>query len=413
MSEATRRPDGRARRGQRDARGRRAHRRRPRARRGGADPGRRGRAGERAARRLRRLRGLAPCGRRPPARPDGRAAARRRASPRTATCSRAARSTAVEDMLALEHDRRADRLDASRGDVGLAAQAGPARRDPEGSRVTARSTHVVADVARRTGRPTCSWSPTRPCSASRCSTGSARGPRRARRLPPRQPAERPGRRASTPRPSAACARRSRRCASEGIEAHGQIAHPDPYTAAMQVVHDERVDEVIVSTFPGDPLRLAPPRPRRAPSHGRGRARWSTSSTEPAAVAMAGSERARRDRCTTTASTTGRRPRTRARGSTRRRSGCSSSSPRRRCSSARSSRRTSSSASSTPTRPRYVAARAVRVPRLRRRREHGDPRHLELHDPLGDAVDQARRPERAQGRARRSRSCSASRSCSRR
>lgn len=38
---------------------------------------------------------------------------------------------------------------------------------------------------------------------------------------------------------------------EGIEAHGQIAHPDPYTAAMQVIEDERVDEVIVSTFPGE------------------------------------------------------------------------------------------------------------------------------------------------------------------
>jgi hypothetical protein len=37
---------------------------------------------------------------------------------------------------------------------------------------------------------------------------------------------------------------------EGIEAHGQIAHPDPHTAAMQTVHDERVDEIIVSTFPG-------------------------------------------------------------------------------------------------------------------------------------------------------------------
>jgi len=37
----------------------------------------------------------------------------------------------------------------------------------------------------------------------------------------------------------------------GIEAHGQIAHPDPYTAAMQAIHDERVDEVIVSTFPGE------------------------------------------------------------------------------------------------------------------------------------------------------------------
>jgi len=37
---------------------------------------------------------------------------------------------------------------------------------------------------------------------------------------------------------------------EGIEAHGQIAHPDPHTAAMQTVHDERIDEIIVSTFPG-------------------------------------------------------------------------------------------------------------------------------------------------------------------
>jgi hypothetical protein len=36
----------------------------------------------------------------------------------------------------------------------------------------------------------------------------------------------------------------------GIDAHGQIAHPDPYTAAMHAVHDERVDEIIVSTFPG-------------------------------------------------------------------------------------------------------------------------------------------------------------------
>ena len=38
---------------------------------------------------------------------------------------------------------------------------------------------------------------------------------------------------------------------EGIEAHGQIAHPDPYTATMQIVEDERVDELIVSTFPGE------------------------------------------------------------------------------------------------------------------------------------------------------------------
>ena len=39
--------------------------------------------------------------------------------------------------------------------------------------------------------------------------------------------------------------------SEGVNVHGQIVHPDPYTAAMHVVNDERVDEIIVSTFPGE------------------------------------------------------------------------------------------------------------------------------------------------------------------
>lgn len=38
--------------------------------------------------------------------------------------------------------------------------------------------------------------------------------------------------------------------AEGIDAHGQIAHPDPFTAAKHAVHDERCDEIIVSTFPG-------------------------------------------------------------------------------------------------------------------------------------------------------------------
>jgi len=39
---------------------------------------------------------------------------------------------------------------------------------------------------------------------------------------------------------------------EGIDVHGQVAHPDPFSAAMEAVHDERVDEIIVSTF--EPLR---------------------------------------------------------------------------------------------------------------------------------------------------------------
>ena len=34
----------------------------------------------------------------------------------------------------------------------------------------------------------------------------------------------------------------------GIDAHGQVAHPDPFSAAMEAVHDERIDEIVVSTF---------------------------------------------------------------------------------------------------------------------------------------------------------------------
>ena len=35
---------------------------------------------------------------------------------------------------------------------------------------------------------------------------------------------------------------------EGIDVHGQVAHPDPFSAAMEAIHDERVDEIVVSTF---------------------------------------------------------------------------------------------------------------------------------------------------------------------
>ena len=54
-------------------------------------------------------------------------------------------------------------------------------------------------------------------------------------------------------PSPEAARRLRRALSElrseGIDAHGQVVHPDPFTAAMEATNDERVDEIIVSTFP--------------------------------------------------------------------------------------------------------------------------------------------------------------------
>lgn len=40
-----------------------------------------------------------------------------------------------------------------------------------------------------------------------------------------------------------------RLRADGLDVHGQISHPDPYMAVMHAVEDERVDEVIVSTFP--------------------------------------------------------------------------------------------------------------------------------------------------------------------
>jgi hypothetical protein len=36
--------------------------------------------------------------------------------------------------------------------------------------------------------------------------------------------------------------------ADGIDVHGQVAHPDPFTAATHAVEDERTDEIIVSTF---------------------------------------------------------------------------------------------------------------------------------------------------------------------
>jgi hypothetical protein len=42
-----------------------------------------------------------------------------------------------------------------------------------------------------------------------------------------------------------------RLRGEGLDVHGQISHPDPYAASMQTIEDERVDEIIVSTFPDE------------------------------------------------------------------------------------------------------------------------------------------------------------------
>ena len=240
--------------------------------------------------------------------------------------------------------RRADRLHPSRGEVRLAAPQ-PARRDPQGCRRPAGRARRRG-VERASGSATCSSSRTRPCSASRCSTASAPAPREG----PASflivcPQSDPQRRRRIPRPSGVCARRSR-AARGGIDAHGQIAHPDPYTAAMQAIHDERIDEMIVSTFPGERsgwLRRDLVGRLRADAERAGRARRR----------RPGPERSPHDARTPRPlhgdahehhGPPPAQPELAAR--LRRCSACSSSSPRRRCCSARSSPPTSSSASST-------------------------------------------------------------------
>jgi hypothetical protein len=156
---------------------------------------------------------------------------------------------AVRDVLALEH---VDELIVS---THPEAKSGWLRRNllDEIRRVAGERPveHVVADVARETGavnvlvvaNETVVGQPL----LDRVRTRAAEGPASFLLLCPQSdPLE-------TPHPEAE--RRLRAALSElraaGIEAHGQIAHPDPFTAAMQAIHDERVDEVIVSTFPGE------------------------------------------------------------------------------------------------------------------------------------------------------------------
>jgi hypothetical protein len=40
-----------------------------------------------------------------------------------------------------------------------------------------------------------------------------------------------------------------RLADAGVDASGLLGDPDPFTAALNVLHDEPIDEIIVSTFP--------------------------------------------------------------------------------------------------------------------------------------------------------------------
>ena len=97
-------------------------------------------------------------------------------------------------------------------------------------------------------RRTCSSSRTRRCSARRSSTRSAsaraQSPRGFLIISPQGDSE-----GSYEEAEKRLLRAVTLLRSEGIEAHGQISHPDPFAAVMQTIEDERVDELIVSTFP--------------------------------------------------------------------------------------------------------------------------------------------------------------------
>jgi hypothetical protein len=108
--------------------------------------------------------------------------------------------------------------------------------------------HVVVDVARETGdknvlvlaNETVVGTPL----LERIRERAARGPASFLIISPQSDATR------ADHPEAE--RRLRRVLAElrgdGIDAHGQVAHPDPFTAAMEAISEERVDEIIVSTF---------------------------------------------------------------------------------------------------------------------------------------------------------------------
>lgn len=156
---------------------------------------------------------------------------------------------AVRDVLAQEH---IDELIVS---THPAARSGWLRRDlideirkAAGDRPVE---HVVADVAARTGtanvlvvaNETVLGEPL----LERVRRRAAEGPTSFLLISPQSDV------VATEHPEAERRLRAAlsRLRADGVEAHGQIAHPDPYTAAMQAIHDERIDEVIVSTFPGE------------------------------------------------------------------------------------------------------------------------------------------------------------------
>ena len=181
------------------------------------------------------------------------AAARRTASPPTASSSTPTRSTRSATRSA-SSSRNRTRSSSPR--IPRSAPAGCGATSSSRSAAVAGDVpveHVVVDLAREGGQANVL------VVANETVVGEpllAKIRERAAPLPGELsdplPAERPLRAGpSRCRPPAALALGVLR--GDGIDVHGEIAHPDPYTAAMHAVRDERIDEIIVSTFPGERL----------------------------------------------------------------------------------------------------------------------------------------------------------------
>ena len=253
----------RARRRERDARRRRARRRRAPARRRGAYPRRGGRTGQRPALGVCRLPQLTPCLGGPPSRRDGRGAAcrghsraRRRLRGRTGDRGRGRARPGA--------DRRADRLDPSRGALGLApppqrprgAQAARRRPAVHTRRLGRRRAHRRGQCPRRRQRD-------RARGAAPPTDPPARGGG-ARSLPDPVPAVRsePGRAPRGRAPPARCARHAARRGPRGARPGGAPRPVHRSDAGDRGRARRRGDRLDV---PGRALRLAAPRRRGAPA----------------------------------------------------------------------------------------------------------------------------------------------------
>ena len=188
---------------------------------------------------------------------------------------------AADLQLRRDPDRRRRPVRVRRARAPCTASSGPRprasrprhrARQPRRAEAEPREHHPRRRERDARRRASCSRpSARRPSRATSASSSACRAARpRTATSSTTTPSSRPRRCASTSR--------ARSCASEGIDAIGEVGDPDPYTATMDAVAEYHPDEIIVSTLPGHVVGLAAARPRSsASSERRGPAGRRTSS----------------------------------------------------------------------------------------------------------------------------------------